>query len=76
MAMIVNVENQEIPIEEDTTAAELKAQANLSDNAVLTYRGENGFESLNDDDIVVDHVDGGTRLMAQPLADDNVFGGR
>lgn len=75
MSMIVTVENQEIPIEEDTTAADLKEEANLSDDAVLTYRGENGFESLNDDDIVAEQVDENTRLMAQPLADENVFGG-
>jgi sulfur carrier protein ThiS len=72
--MIVTVENQEIPIEEDTTAAELKEEANLSDDAVLTYRGENGFESLNDGDIVAEHADENTRLMPQPLADENVFG--
>lgn len=74
MTMVVNVENQEIPIEEDTTAADLKAEAGLSDDAVLTYRGEAGFESLNDEDVVADHVDNDTQLMAQPLADDNVFG--
>ncbi|MDB2238784.1 hypothetical protein PN419_17605 [Halorubrum ezzemoulense] len=75
MGMTVNVENQEIPVEEDTTAADVKAEANLNDDAVLTYRGEDGFDSLNDDDVVVEHVDEGTRLEPQPLADNNVFGG-
>lgn len=76
MAQIVTVDGQEIPIEEDTTAAELKEQASLDENAVLTYRGEDGFESLNDDDIVAEHVDSDTQLTPQPLADDNVFGGQ
>ncbi|MDB2287083.1 hypothetical protein SAMN06266787_11616 [Halorubrum ezzemoulense] len=74
MGQLVTVENQEIPIEDDTTAAELKEQAELDENAVLTYRGEDGFESLNDDDVVAEHVDEGEQLNPQPLAEDNVFG--
>jgi hypothetical protein len=76
MAQIVNIDNQEIPVEEDTTAADVKELADLDENAILTYRGDDGFESLNDDDRVVEHVDEGAQLTAQPLADDNVFGGR
>lgn len=76
MAQTVTVDNQEIPVEEDTTAADLKELAELDEDALLTYRGEDGFESLNDDDVVVEHVDDGAQLTPQPLADDNVFGGQ
>ena len=76
MGQIITVDNQEIPVEGDTTATELKERASLDDDAVLTYRGENGFESLNDEDRVTNHVDDGAQLTSQPLAGDNVFGER
>lgn len=74
MGQLVTVDNQEIPIEDDTTAAELKNRAELDENAVLTYRGEGGFESLNDEDVIADHVSDGAQLTPQPLAEENVFG--
>ncbi|RKD86229.1 hypothetical protein [Halopiger aswanensis] len=75
MGQTVQLEGQEIPIESDMTAAELKNEANVDDDAVLTYRDEDGIESLNDDDVVAEHVDDGQEIQAQPLADDGVFGG-
>ncbi|MFC4248718.1 hypothetical protein ACFOZ7_17595 [Natribaculum luteum] len=74
MGQTVRLEGQEIPIESNMTAAELKAEANVDEDAVLTYRTDDGIESLNDGDVVADHVDDGQEIQAQPLADSGVFG--
>jgi len=72
--MSVTVEGEQIPITEETTAAELKDDAGLDEDHLLTYRTDDGLESINDDDVVADHVDDGATLQGQPLADSYVFG--
>jgi hypothetical protein len=74
MGMSVTVEGEQIPITEETTAAELKNDVDLDEDHLLTYRTDDGLESLNDDDVVANHVDDGTALQGQPLADSYVFG--
>ncbi|MCU4744381.1 hypothetical protein [Natronoglomus mannanivorans] len=74
MGQTVQLDGQEIPIETDTTAAALKEEANVDADAVLTYRSDDGIESLNDDDVVATHVDDGQEIQAQPLATSEVFG--
>ncbi|WP_318571199.1 hypothetical protein [Salinigranum marinum] len=70
----VVVEGRRVTAGPDTTAADLKAQVGLSEDEILTYRTPQGFEALNDDDVVATEVDEGAELQAQPLADSYVFG--
>ena len=74
MGMTITHNGEEYPITSDTTAAELKEEIGLDDDHRLSFRGDNGAETLNEDDVIADHVDEGQEISTIPVNGGRMFG--
>jgi hypothetical protein len=72
----VVVNGESVQIDTETTVGELGQVVDAGEDAVFTYRGEDGVEALSGDQTLSGVVAEGTELWTQPLGDGEVFGGR
>jgi hypothetical protein len=74
MGMTITYDGEEYPITNDATAADLKEDIGLNEDHRLSYRGENGTETLNDDDVIADYVEDGQEITTVPVNGGRMFG--
>ena len=74
MGLVITYDGEEYPITSDATANDLKEELGLSEDHRLSFRGENGTETLNDDDVLADHIDDGQEISAVPINGGRMFG--
>jgi hypothetical protein len=74
MGMTITYDDEEYPITNDTTTAELKEELGLDEDHRLSFRGESGTETLNNDDVIADHVDDGQAISTVPVNGGRMFG--
>ena len=71
----VVVEGNPIVVDEQTTAQELKELVGAEDRDALVFRDDETVRTVEDDKLVLDHVEPGTEFALQPVRDSHSFGG-
>lgn len=72
----VVVDGQSVQVDTETTVTELGRAIDAGEDAVFTYRTEDGVEALSGEETLSEAVAEGTELWTQPLGDGEVFGDR
>lgn len=62
----VFVNGHQVPVDAETTAAELKRAIDADETDILAFRDDGHVFMVPDEDRVLDHVDSGTKLSSRP----------